>query len=121
METSALGSGQEYDPDANLYAAACISCHYNSGTSSPSRASGTSTQQRAHADRTDQFHSGCAEGDWRQGRCAGPGHAAYASSFTDAEWPDSRLICAAPAPHCPPWTDLEKKVASARRELAASR
>ena len=32
METSSLGSGQEYDPNANLYAAACLSCHSNSGT-----------------------------------------------------------------------------------------
>jgi mono/diheme cytochrome c family protein len=29
--TSYLGSGQEYDPDGNLYAAACASCHYNAG------------------------------------------------------------------------------------------
>ena len=27
--TSSLGSGQENDPDADLYASACISCHYN--------------------------------------------------------------------------------------------
>src|SRR5260370_38731925 len=31
LATSNLGSGQEYDPDANLYAAACMSCHYNAG------------------------------------------------------------------------------------------
>src|SRR5260370_25944042 len=31
LATSYLGSGQEYDPDARLYASACISCHYNSG------------------------------------------------------------------------------------------
>jgi mono/diheme cytochrome c family protein len=32
IERSALGSGQDYDPDVNLYAGACMSCHYNSGT-----------------------------------------------------------------------------------------
>jgi cytochrome c553 len=33
LATSYLGSGQETenDPDADLYASACISCHYNAG------------------------------------------------------------------------------------------
>jgi mono/diheme cytochrome c family protein len=31
LRMSALGSGQEYNPDARLYAAACSSCHYNAG------------------------------------------------------------------------------------------
>lgn len=31
LTTSDLGIGQEHDPDADLYASACISCHYNSG------------------------------------------------------------------------------------------
>ena len=31
LAASHLGSGQEYDPDADLYAAACIACHYNAG------------------------------------------------------------------------------------------
>ena len=43
LQNSSLGSGQEYDPDANLYASACLSCHYNTGSSSTSRPSGTST------------------------------------------------------------------------------
>ena len=29
LATSDLGSGQEDDPDAELYASACMSCHYN--------------------------------------------------------------------------------------------
>jgi mono/diheme cytochrome c family protein len=31
MSYAALGSGQETDPDARLYMAACASCHYNAG------------------------------------------------------------------------------------------
>jgi mono/diheme cytochrome c family protein len=33
LAASALGGGQEYDLDAELYASACMSCHYNSGRS----------------------------------------------------------------------------------------
>ena len=32
LATSYLGSGQEYNPDAELYASACMSCHYNAGS-----------------------------------------------------------------------------------------
>jgi mono/diheme cytochrome c family protein len=32
LANSSLGSGQEYDPDPELYASACMACHYNSGT-----------------------------------------------------------------------------------------
>jgi mono/diheme cytochrome c family protein len=32
LSVSASGSGQEYDPDARLYASTCESCHYNGGT-----------------------------------------------------------------------------------------
>lgn len=31
LAASSLGSGPAFDPDAELYASACISCHYNSG------------------------------------------------------------------------------------------
>src|SRR5260370_11010592 len=31
LATSYLGSGQGNDPDADLYASACMSCHYNRG------------------------------------------------------------------------------------------
>ena len=31
LATSYLGSGQGNDPDAGLYASACMSCHYNRG------------------------------------------------------------------------------------------
>jgi hypothetical protein len=31
LQNSSLGSGQNFDPDADLNASACLSCHYNSG------------------------------------------------------------------------------------------
>ena len=31
MSYAQLGTGQETDPDARLYMAACASCHYNAG------------------------------------------------------------------------------------------
>src|SRR5260370_22217466 len=31
LATSSLGTGQEYGPDARLYAAAGVACHYNAG------------------------------------------------------------------------------------------
>jgi hypothetical protein len=31
LARSSLGSTREYDPDARLYAGACLGCHYNAG------------------------------------------------------------------------------------------
>ena len=61
---------------------------------------GTGAQQRAHAARTDQFHSACAERCRQHGRCAGPGHACLRLVLhRRRNRQDSRLICVAPARH----------------------
>jgi hypothetical protein len=44
---------------------------------------------------------------------------AYASSFTDAELARLAAYLRRTRTTRPPWTDLERKVSAARRELAA--
>ena len=45
---------------------------------------------------------------------------AYASSLTDADIARLAAYLRRTRTNCPPWTDLEKKVAAIRRESAAS-
>ena len=47
MSYSPLGVGQEFDPDARLYTAACASCHYNAGAFTARGSPGTGAHQRA--------------------------------------------------------------------------
>jgi mono/diheme cytochrome c family protein len=102
METSSLGSGQGYDPDANLYAGACMSCHYNSGTTPLAARPELALNSSLTLNEPTNFIQAVLRGVGAKDGASGLVMPAYASSLTDADV-------------------ARKKVASARRELAASR
>jgi mono/diheme cytochrome c family protein len=120
LQNSSLGSGQDYDPDANLYASACLSCHYNTGTAPlPARPelalnSALSLPEPTNFIQTVLRGIGSTEG------APGLVMPAYASSLTDAELARLAAYLRRTRTTRPPWTDLENKVAVARRELTAS-
>jgi cytochrome c553 len=120
LQNSSLGSGQDYDPDANLYASACLSCHYNTGTvplpARPELAlnSALSLPEPTNFIQTVLRGIGSTEG------APGLVMPAYASSLTDAELARLAAYLRRTRTTRPPWTDLENKVAVARRELTAS-
>jgi mono/diheme cytochrome c family protein len=120
LQNSSLGSGLDYDPDANLYASACLSCHYNTGTvplaARPELAlnSALSLPEPTNFIQTVLRGIGSTEG------APGLVMPAYASSLTDAELARLAAYLRRTRTTRPPWTDLENKVAVARRELTAS-
>jgi len=119
LQNSSLGSGLDYDPDANLYASACLSCHYNTGTvplpDRPELAlnSALSLPEPTNFIQTVLRGIGSTEG------APGLVMPAYASSLTDAELARLAAYLRRTRTKRPPWTDLERKVSSARRELTA--
>ena len=119
LQNSSLGSGLDYDPDANLYASACISCHYNTGTvplpDRPELAlnSALSLPEPTNFIQTVLRGIGSIEG------APGLVMPAYASSLTDAELARLAAYLRRTRTKRPPWTDLERKVSAARRELTA--
>lgn len=121
METSSLGSGQEYDPDANLYAGACMSCHYNSGTTPLAARPELGLNSSLTLNEPTNFIQAVLQGIGAKDGAPGLVMPAYASSLTDADVARLAAYLRRTRTTLPPWTDLEKKVASARRELAASR
>lgn len=121
METSALGSGQEYDPDANLYAGACMSCHYNSGTTPLAARPELALNSSLTLNEPTNFIQAVLQGIGAKDGAPGLVMPAYASSLTDADVARLAAYLRRTRTALPPWTDLEKKGASARRELVASR
>jgi mono/diheme cytochrome c family protein len=121
LGTSSLGSGQEYDPDANLYAAACLSCHYNTGTvplpARPELALNSALTLSAPTNFIQAVLRGVSDTEGAPGLVM----PAYASSFTDAEVARLAAYLRRTRTKCPPWGDLETKVSAVRRELATSR
>lgn len=118
IETSSLGGGQEYDADANLYAAACLSCHYNSGTVPlPARPELALTSALTLPEPTN-FIQAVLKGVGSTEGAPGLVMPAYAQSFSDTDVARLAAYLRRTRTKLPPWTNLEKKVAAARKELA---
>jgi mono/diheme cytochrome c family protein len=115
LATSDLGSGEEYDPDARLYAAACIACHYNAGpTPLPERPELALNSALTLPDPTNFIQvvlHGIGIGDGGPALMM-PGYA----GLTDADIARLAAYLRRTRTDRPPWTDMEKQVAAIRRQ-----
>jgi mono/diheme cytochrome c family protein len=121
LAKSPLGSGQEYDPDARLYAGACIGCHYNAGpvplSVRPELALNSALTLPTPTNFIRIVLGGLSLQD------GGPGLAmpSYASALTDADLARLALYLRRTRTDRPPWADVDKQVAAIRGQLAGSR
>jgi cytochrome c553 len=121
LATSYLGSGQEYEPDARLYAAACIACHYNTGSVPlPARPELALNSALTLSEPTN-FIQVVLKGISNTDGVPGLVMPAYASALTDADIARLAAYLRRTRTDRPPWTDLENKVAAIRRGPEASR
>ena len=120
LSTSGLGSGLEYNPDARLYAAACLSCHYNSAKGPISARPELALNSALTLAEPTNFIQVVLKGISNKEGAPGLVMPAYASSFSDADVASLAAYLRRTRTKLPPWTDLEKKVAAARRELEPS-
>jgi mono/diheme cytochrome c family protein len=117
LSTSGLGSGQEYDPDARLYAAACMGCHYNAGpTPLPERPELALNSALTLPDPTNLIQVmlrgiGITEG--------GPGLTmpAYAG-LSDDDIARLGTYLRRTRTDRPPWADMENHVAAIRKQMS---
>jgi mono/diheme cytochrome c family protein len=110
------------DPDADLYASACMSCHYNRAptplAARPELALNSSLSLSEPTNFIQVVLNGASntETDNNSEGAAGLVMPAYASSLTDAEIARLAAYLRRTRTKLPPWNDLEKKVAAIRRE-----
>jgi mono/diheme cytochrome c family protein len=122
LATSSLGSEQEYDTDADLYASACMSCHYNRAptplAARPELALNSSLTLSEPTNFIQVVLNGVSntETDNNSEGVAGLVMPAYDSSLTDAEIARLAAYLRRTRTKLPAWNDLEKKVAAIRRE-----
>jgi cytochrome c553 len=121
LSTSGLRSSEEYDPDASLYASACLSCHYNSATGPLSARPELALNSALTLAEPTNFIQAVLRGISNKAGAPGLVMPAYASSFSDADVARLAAYVRRTRTRLPPWTDLDKKVAAARRELQGSR
>ncbi len=119
LAASPQGSGQEYDPDARLYAAACGTCHFNTGptplAAHPELALNSALTM---PEPTNFIHVvldgiGIHEG--------GPGLTmpGYAAALSDADIARLAAYLRRTRAEALTWPDMEKKIAAVRREKSA--
>jgi mono/diheme cytochrome c family protein len=120
LAKSRLGSTQEYDPDAKLYAGACMGCHYNAGpTPLAMRPELALNSALTLSEPTNFIHVvlngiGIAEGG------TGLVMPSYAAALSDADIARLAAYLRRTRTDKPPWTDIEKKIAAARAQRSSN-
>jgi mono/diheme cytochrome c family protein len=118
LATSDFAVNQPYDAEADLYASACLSCHYNTGPAPlPARPELALNSALTLPEPTNFIQvvlKGVGSTDGAQGLVM----PAYAS-LTDAEIAGLGAYLRRTRTNYPPWSDLEKKVAAIRGKSAA--
>jgi mono/diheme cytochrome c family protein len=118
---SRLGSAREYDPDARLYAGACVGCHYNVGPDPlAARPELALNSALTLPEPTNFIHVvldgiGIAEG--------GPGLVmpSYAAALSDSDIGRLAAYLRRTRTDKPAWTEIEQKIAAARAQRASNR
>jgi len=115
------GLGHEPGPDnvAGLYTAACMSCHYNSGSVSSARPELALSSSLTMAEPTNLLQV-LLHGVGSKEGAAGLVMPSYAD-FSDREIAELAAYLRRTRTSRPPWNDLEKRVAEIRRSSTAPR
>jgi mono/diheme cytochrome c family protein len=120
MSYASLGAGQEFDADARLYAAACGSCHYNSGsaplTVRPDLALNSALSLPDPANLIQVVLRGISVEEGMPGVVM-PG---FAHALSDADIARIIAYLRRTRTNLPPWPDLDKKIAEIRQQIGAS-
>jgi mono/diheme cytochrome c family protein len=118
MSHAHVGAGQQFDADARFYAAACASCHYNSGHTPlavrPDLALNSALSLPEPINLIQVLLRGVSAEEGIPG--------AVMPSFAALRDTDLARIAAylrRTRTNLPPWPDLEKKIAAMRRQIAS--
>jgi len=117
IATSDLAVKQPYDADANLYASACMSCHYNSARAPLPARPELALNSALTLPEPTNFIQVVLNGVGSTNGAPGMAMPAYAS-LTDVEIARLAAYLRRTRAKSPPWNDVERKVAAVRRESA---
>jgi mono/diheme cytochrome c family protein len=120
LASSDLAIGQQYDADANLYAAACIACHYNAEPVPHAARPELALNSALALSEPTNFIQVVLNGVGSTDGAPGLVMPAYGSSLSDSEIARLAAYLRRTRTRYPPWSDLEKKVSAIRRESSAS-
>lgn len=121
IATSYISGDQvESDPNAGVYASACMSCHYNAGPTPLLSRPELALNSSLTLDDPTNFIQVVLNGVSSTEGATGLVMPAYRSSLTDSEIAELAAYLRRTRTKCRPWSGLEKKSSAIRRESAAS-
>lgn len=118
---SSFSSGKGNDSDPDLYASACLSCHYNAGPVPLPARPELSLNSALTLPEPTNFIQAVLKGVGDTEGAPGMVMPEYASSLSDEEIAHLAAYLRRTRTKSAPWTDLENKVAVIRRASAKSR
>jgi mono/diheme cytochrome c family protein len=120
MSYASLGTGQEFDTDARLYAAACASCHYNAGEMPLAVRPDLALNSALNLPEPTNLIQVMLRGISAKEGMPGVVMPSFAGAFSDADVARIAAYLRRTRTNLAPWPDLDAKIAAMRRVISAS-
>jgi len=120
MSYAALGAGQDFDPDARFYTAACASCHYNSGSAPLAVRPDLALNSALNLPDPTNLIQVMLRGVTAAEGIPGVVMPSFAHAFTDADIARIAAYLRRTRTTLPPWPDLDAKIAAIRQQVSAT-
>ena len=117
---ASLGTGQEFDADARLYAAACASCHYNAGVTPLAVRPELALNSAVNLPEPTNLIQVMLRGISAKEGMPGVVMPSFAGAFSDADVARIAAYLRRTRTNLAPWPDLDAKIAAMRRVISAS-
>ena len=119
MSYAALGVGQDFDPDARLYTAACASCHYNSGRTPLAARPDLALNSAVNLSDPTNLIQVILRGVTAAEGIPGVVMPSFAHGLSDADIARIAAYLRRTRTNLSPWPELEAKIAAIRERMSA--
>jgi mono/diheme cytochrome c family protein len=120
MSYAGLGVGQDFDPNARLYAAACASCHYNSGRTPLAVRPDLALNSALSLPDPTNLIQVVLRGVGAHEGIPGVVMPSFARALSDTDIARIAAYLRRTRTSLPPWTDLDTKIAAIRGQINAT-
>jgi mono/diheme cytochrome c family protein len=120
MSYASAKAGEQFDPDAGLYTAACASCHYNAGPAPLAARPDLALNSAVHLPDPSNLIQVIVRGISAEEGMPGVVMPAFGGALSDADVARIAAYLRRTRTNLPPWPDLATKVAAIRRHNGAT-
>ena len=119
MSNASANPGEQFDPDARLYTAACASCHYNAGKAPLAARPDLALNSAVHLSDPSNLIQVILRGISAEEGMAGVVMPAFGGALSDADVGRIAAYLRRTRTDLPPWPDLAAKIAKIRQQSGA--